>query len=612
MSNSKDNVPAVLQEIASQIPSDYSVMEFLGEGAHGIVLKARQKTLQQLVALKIIKTDGSTDMQKQILRMQNEAKVLARLNHQNIVKVYQMGACSDGTPFLVCEYIEGITLAQMLALEEILSPRKILEIFSQILDALECAHSNGLLHRDLKPGNVMIVVDPETGSSLVKLLDFGIARELDASEGQLNLTRTIQLSGSAPYMSPEQCRGDKLDARADLYSVACMLYECLSGKPPFVGETPMHTRYLQIHQEASLPAQNKFENTSSRAAVFGLALQTLAKNPNARPASASEFKAKFIQALPSASKRNSWTVKSGRRFSLWMLFLIVAAILSCCLLWIENFRTRVNVPAKFAVPVRMQTSTRQLSQLLSESERFSYINSAENIMNALKLREEILARLKLVSLRDKGILFIGYRSVANIEMHLGLQESESTWKKALSFCKLADGQYTVEASDCYENLAFLYLQKKRYAEAEEMIKTGLEHAALREKQTIILDLPSILDVRTGIHHIELLRDRATLESSRGQYELALKDLLFVEDAKFKADELRQAVDFEGAIISLWARIRQNEKIKPFLMARIEGFDKAVSADAAEKADAFLRLQAYLKDYPDLMKRAQERYKHYSK
>lgn len=155
MSNSRDNVPAVLQEIASQIPSDYSVMEFLGEGAHGIVLKARQKTLQQLVALKVIKTDGSTDMQKQIVRMQNEAKVLARLNHQNIVKVYQMGACSDGTPFLVCEYIEGITLAQMLASEEILSPRKILEIFSQILDALECAHSNGLLHRDLKPGNVI-------------------------------------------------------------------------------------------------------------------------------------------------------------------------------------------------------------------------------------------------------------------------------------------------------------------------------------------------------------------------------------------------------------------------------------------------------------------------
>ncbi len=615
MSNSREVVPAVLQEIASQVPSEYAVLEFLGEGAHGIVLKARQKTLQQLVALKIIKTDGSADMAKQIARMQTEAKVLARLSHQNIVKVYQMGACSDGTPFLVCEYIEGVTLSQLLGSEEVLSPRKIVEVFTQILDALDCAHSNNLLHRDLKPGNVMIMKDPESDSLLVKLLDFGIARELEGEEGKLNLTRTIQLSGSAPYMSPEQCRGDKLDARADLYSVACMLYECLSGKPPFQGETPMHTRYLQLHQAATLPASGKFENTVSRAAAFDLCLKALSKDADARPSCAREFKSMLLQALPNAGKRNRWTERQERQSSFGKhIALIICAIMVCLvaasMVYMEKKgASELGRTASTNVP-KIQSARRQLSQLLSESERFEYSNSADNTMKALEIRKGILTALQQISPKEKGIQFVSYRSVADIERHLQLRDSEDTWKKALSFCRLPDGEYTVEASDCYENLASLYLNSNRYDDADAIIKIGLEHARKQQKDTKILDVPSAFEVRTGIHYLELLRDRGNLESRRKEHDKAIADYQFVEEAKFQADELRQAVDFEGVLVDEWIANGQEDKVEPFFRSRLKGFDAARSADFQEKADAFGKIRELLIRYPELHKIADERYEYY--
>ncbi len=612
MSYSQENVPPVIQEIAAQLPSEYSVVEFLGEGAHGIVLKARHKTLQHFVALKIIKTDGSSDMQKQILRMQNEAKVLARLSHQNIVQIYQMGACSDGTPFLVCEYIEGVTLAQILATEETLSPRKVLEIFTQILDALDCAHLNGLLHRDLKPGNVMIIVDQETGSLHVKLLDFGIARELSSGEAKLNLTRTIQLSGSAPYMSPEQCRGGKLDARSDLYSVACMLYECLCGTPPFVGETPMHTRYLQIHQQATLPSAGKFENTGSRAAVFALTLQALAKDMDSRPESARLFKSSLIESLPGAAKRNAWTSKTHKRgtFLATTLFLCIVAA-GAYFVHSKDVSMKISVASVKTKPsLRHQSPKQQLAQLILQKEKFVYTGYADCNEKALRLRHDILETLKKISPKERGILYMGYRTVASIETRLGLQDNEATWKKALSFCKLSNGEYTVEASDCYDNLSEIYLGRREYDKAQSMIGTGIKHVRLREKKIVNFDLPTLLDFRTGLHYLPMLRRRAELESIRGETSKVLADLCELEECEFRDGNLDLAIMDEGAIISLWTQFGQTSKIKPFLQRRIEGIDLTNRADANNKAKAFLLIQRHLVDFPDLKKNAQELHRHY--
>ena len=272
----------------AQLPADFTIIEKIGEGGHGEVYKALFKMLDRVVAVKIIKSDGSDDMHKQIERIQREAKVLAKLNHLNIVKIFQVGICTDGKPFLVCEYLEGKTLDKILAETKILSKDRILSIFPQILNALQYAHDSKLIHRDIKPSNIMLIEDTETNTITAKLLDFGIAREIElASETSPGLTQTSLLSGTPVYMSPEQCQGKRLDWRSDLYSVACILFECIYGTVPFTGEGSLAVQYKQIHEDPARISHLVHESNSKLKDFF---IQSLAKAPEKRPQSADSFK----------------------------------------------------------------------------------------------------------------------------------------------------------------------------------------------------------------------------------------------------------------------------------------------------------------------------------
>jgi serine/threonine protein kinase len=212
------------------------VLSCLGEGGSGIVYKAIQIDISRLVAVKSLYRVAWNNEQ-QYARFEREARILANLTHENIVSVYALVLEPETPPFLIMEFVEGKALNQVIIEQGPLPEARTLNIGIQICSALDCAHETGVVHRDLKPQNILLTDTPQ--ADFVKILDFGLSR-LTLSDPELEkLTRTGELLGTPQYMSPEQCKSDPVDARSDIYSIGCVLYECLSGKPPFTQEHPL-------------------------------------------------------------------------------------------------------------------------------------------------------------------------------------------------------------------------------------------------------------------------------------------------------------------------------------------------------------------------------------
>lgn len=219
----------------------YEIIETVGRGAMGQVFKAYDRSLQRHVALKFLKDDDP----KEVTRVLREARAMARINHEHVVQVYEAGT-QDGKPFLSMQFIDGFTLdkaADHLSLEQKLM------VIREIAMAVQEAHRNGIIHRDLKPSNIMVEIK-EDGSIKPWVMDFGVARILSADQ-----TRdTNVFSGTPLYMAPEQLRGrQELDRRADVYSLGATLYECISGRPPFVGTSSVHIILKVIGGAAASP-----------------------------------------------------------------------------------------------------------------------------------------------------------------------------------------------------------------------------------------------------------------------------------------------------------------------------------------------------------------------
>lgn len=527
----QENTSPVFADIASQLPKEYALIEFLGEGGHGIVIKALHKTLQQAVALKIIKADRSDETAKHIARMQNEARILAKLQHKNIVRVLQMGACLDGTPFLVCEFLDGITLEQYLKKHQHLSPRMIHDVFTQVLEALSCAHENSLLHRDIKPSNIMLLRDLETDTLEVKLLDFGIARDFETIDSlPLGLTRTIQISGSAPYMSPEQCKGEKIDQRSDLYSVACVLYECLSGQPPFSGETPMHTRYLQINEVATLPPDEKFAQTSSRAAVYKLVLEGLSKQREIRPQSAEEFKSRLHSAMPNARNKVSWTPRRNwKDKKVFSAILLLAVVVAVAFYFSKNWhqsRSSEIISRKEAGSGRTKTVPTLSKELKLKNlgDRFfvyRYAGTPDSMKAGLTLREDLIAFTKLLrpTYADLPMHYSALRQKALLETYMNFfDESKQTWAELLNYCKTPNNEISLEAIECYWRMAAIALLKNDYLAAEQLALKGIAiQKSAGQAGLSPIDIPALYEMRNQICTAECYTVLADVDNIRKDF-----------------------------------------------------------------------------------------------
>jgi serine/threonine-protein kinase len=275
----------------------YQVGEVIGRGGMAEVHEGRDLRLGRRVAIKILRPDLAKDPTFQE-RFRREAQSAAALNHPNIVAVYDTGQDTlidpNGqdvvVPYIVMEYVDGMTLRQLLASGRRLLPERALEIAAGVLTALDYAHRHGIVHRDIKPANVMLT---RTGD--VKVMDFGIARAVNES-GQ-TMTSASAVMGTAQYLSPEQARGEVVDARSDLYSTGVLLYELLVGQPPFTGESAVSIAYQHVSEMPTPPSQ---VDSGVSPEIDTVVLGALAKRADDRYQSATEFRADAERAIAGA------------------------------------------------------------------------------------------------------------------------------------------------------------------------------------------------------------------------------------------------------------------------------------------------------------------------
>lgn len=234
-------------QIGDVIGERYEIIDFIGDGGMGKVYKARHKLMKRTVAIKMLLPHLISSAQA-LKRFQKEAEATSVLNHPNIMTVFDFGITENsGMPYLVMDYLEGISLSNVLQDEGRLPYDRAVKIFIQAATALAHAHSKGIIHRDLKPSNIMLI-DFDGQPDFLKLVDFGIAKLLIKSDGEAeNLTQTGEIFGSPLFMSPEQCRGLELDGRSDIYSLGCVMYRALTGRPVFSGQTMVECLYKQVH-----------------------------------------------------------------------------------------------------------------------------------------------------------------------------------------------------------------------------------------------------------------------------------------------------------------------------------------------------------------------------
>lgn len=267
----------------------YELDGVVGRGGMAEVYRARDIRLDRIVAVKTLRDDLARDQTFQA-RFRREAQSAASLNHPSIVAVYDTGedmVGSFGVPYIVMEYVDGRTLRDLMRDDRRLLPERALEIVDGVLRALDYSHRNGIVHRDIKPANVML-----TRSGDVKVMDFGIARAL--SDSQVTMTQTAQVIGTAQYLSPEQARGERVDARSDLYSTGCLLYELLTGRPPFTGDSPVAIAYQHVRENPVPPSHLDPEIPRWADAIV---LKAMAKSPADRYQNAAEMRADIQRAM---------------------------------------------------------------------------------------------------------------------------------------------------------------------------------------------------------------------------------------------------------------------------------------------------------------------------
>lgn len=472
---------------------NYDVVAELGRGGMGVVYQARHHGLDRFVAIKMILAGGYAS-EESVRRLRTEAEAVARLQHPNVVQIYDVGE-HDGQPFLVLEYLEGGNLAQRVAGKP-QSPRVAAQLIQTLSRTIDYAHANGILHRDLTPSNVLLseisakrAKDPETGAldidlerATPKITDFGLAKRLDDGVGH---TRTGAVMGTPGYMSPEQAMGNAevIGPSCDIYSLGAMLYELLTGRPPFVGETALDTLEQVIRQEPVPPTRLHPKVPRD---LETICLKCLEKEPAKRYATAGEIAddlERYRKGEPILARRAGtvlrlwrWSKRRPAAAALILVSVLAAVTLLAGSYWssslVRNERDRAEEHLSLAL--------RAVDGMLTEvgEQDFAYEPRLDEKRQALLARALALYQEFLAKQADNTRLQLetaqAFRRMGDIERWLGQQErAEAAYVQAIQLIdrlrndQPADPRYERWLAYCHNYLGEVHRQSSQPKLAEQ-------------------------------------------------------------------------------------------------------------------------------------------------
>lgn len=284
--NKKEEAPEAQQPLPHEEFADkYELLARLGHGGMGIIYKGKQKSDGLIVALKVLHPHLLNDTESK-KRFEDEAAACQDLKHRNLINMMEFGFSKHGQPYMTMEYLEGKPLTHLIEKKGRLEVRKFINIFTQVCDGLQHAHRKQIVHRDVKPSNIMII-QSEAGVDIAKIVDFGIAKR-HVEENRDNLTPTGNVLGSPAYIAPEQCAGAEADPRSDIYSLGCVMYEALTGAPPFVHDSAIKVLLMQL-SEMPQPLNVKVPDVDFPIELETIVMRCLEKDPNTRYQNAAEL-----------------------------------------------------------------------------------------------------------------------------------------------------------------------------------------------------------------------------------------------------------------------------------------------------------------------------------
>lgn len=281
------------QFVGTKLADRYYIQSVIGHGGMGVVYKARHELMDRIVAIKMLQKQLISDTLS-VKRFQQEAKAACLLKHPNVITLFDFGVTPTGQPYLVMDYLEGVTLDDIIKQDGHVGVDRCIRIFDQACAALDHAHAKGVIHRDLKPGNIMLL-DQDGTKDFVKVVDFGVAKVL--GDDQQKLTQTGEVCGSPVYMSPEQCTGQKLDRRSDIYSFGVVLYEALTGQLPLLGKNMVETMSMHLNEMPD-PFKEVRPDLFIPERLEAVVFKSLAKSPDDRHQSMAELQQDLQFAVP--------------------------------------------------------------------------------------------------------------------------------------------------------------------------------------------------------------------------------------------------------------------------------------------------------------------------
>ncbi|MBS1952971.1 MAG: serine/threonine protein kinase [Cyanobacteria bacterium SZAS-4] len=285
--------------LGTTLAGNYEIQEVIGHGGMGVVYKARHALMDRIVAIKMLQAQLISDSMS-VKRFQQESQSASRISHPNVITVYDFGISPSGQPFIVMDYLQGISLADVIKDEGQIGVERSIKILAQACDALDHAHKMGVLHRDVKPTN-FVLINYDEEKDFVKVVDFGVAKLMNATPDGQRLTQAGEVCGSPVYMSPEQCTGAELDQRSDIYSMGIVVYETLTGKLPILGKTMVDTMSKHI-SEMPPTFQQARPDLYIPERLEQVVFKALAKDPNDRHQSMDELRIDLENAIPRPGK----------------------------------------------------------------------------------------------------------------------------------------------------------------------------------------------------------------------------------------------------------------------------------------------------------------------